>query len=67
MGREKREKRFGRVAVEKGFVTPEQILEAMRTQILEEVKQGKHRRIGAILMDQRAMTKQQINEVLGAM
>lgn len=67
MGREKREKRFGRIAVEKGFVTPEQILQAMRTQILEEVEQGKHRRIGAILMDQRAMTKQQINEVLGAM
>ena len=67
MGREKREKRFGWVAVEKGFVTPEQILEAMRIQILEEVEQGKHRRIGAILVGQRAMTKQQIHEVLGAM
>ena len=67
MGREKQEKRFGRVAVEKGFVTPEQILEAMRIQILEEVEQGKHRRIGAILMEQGALTKQKINEVLGAM
>jgi hypothetical protein len=67
MVRETQEKRFGRVAVEKGFVTPEQILEAMRAQILEEVEQGKHRRIGAILMDQRAMTKKQIDEVLDAM
>jgi hypothetical protein len=67
MGVEKREKRFGRIAVEKGFVTPEQVLEAMRIQILEEVEQGKHRRIGAILVGQRAMTKEQINEVLSAM
>ena len=67
MGLEKQEKRFGRVAVEKGFVTPEQILEAMRIQILEAVEQGKHRRIGAILMEQGALTKQKINEVLGAM
>lgn len=67
MGRQEPEKRFGRVAVEKGFVTPEQILEAMRIQILEEFEQGKHRRIGAILLERRAMTMQQIDEVLAAL
>lgn len=32
-------KRFGTVAVEKGFVTPEQVLEALNIQVRENISQ----------------------------
>ena len=46
------EKRFGMMAVEKGFVTPEQVLKAIEIQIKENIEQKKHRFIGTVLVDQ---------------
>ena len=58
------EKRFGIVAVEKGFVTAEQVVEAMRIQVLEDVECGKHRLIGRILLEQGILKLVQVDEVL---
>ena len=61
------DKRFGVIAAEKGFITLEQIVEAMRIQIGDELNQGKYRLIGEILQDRGYMTAKQINEVLKSM
>jgi hypothetical protein len=58
------EKRFGITAVEKGFITPEQLLEAMRIQVMEDMEQGHHRIIGRILLEQGRITNGQIQAVL---
>jgi len=61
------QKRFGTVAIEKGFITAMELLEAMRVQITEDIELKYHRPIGAILLDDGAITGQQLNEVLRAM
>lgn len=61
------EKRFGTVAVEKGFTTKEHILEAMRLQVEENLDGKEHRRIGSILYSLGSITLPQINEVLESM
>ena len=63
----KREKRFGTVAVEMGFITAEQLLHAMNIQIKEDIEGGEHRLLGTILMEIGAMTRKQVHEVLLAM
>jgi hypothetical protein len=61
---EHQNKRFGIIAVEKGFITFEQLLEAVHIQIEEEVEEEKHRLIGKILFDRGHMTIPQIQDVL---
>lgn len=56
--------RFGMIAVKKGFATPEQIVEALEIQLMENLNSGMHRRIGMILHDQGLITLSQIDEVL---
>ena len=63
----KEQKRFGAIAIEKGFITAVELLEAMRIQITEDIEQKEHRPIGAILLDEGSITGQQLNEVLRAM
>ena len=67
METEHREIRFGLVAIRQGFVTADQVVEALRVQIEEDLSTGKHRRIGTILLDQGLMALSQINEVLDFM
>ena len=64
---EKLDKRFGVTAVEKGFITSEQLFEAMKIQIAEDLKPIGHRLLGEILLDEGHITTEQINEVLEAM
>jgi len=61
------EKRFGTIAVEKGFTTKEQIIEAMKQQVGEDLDGKEHRRIGSILYSLGYITIPQINEVLESM
>jgi hypothetical protein len=61
------EKRFGMMAVEKGFVTPEQVLEAIEIQVKENMEQKKHRFIGTVLVERGYMRHSQIQEVLKSM
>jgi hypothetical protein len=61
------EKRFGILAVEKGFITADQVIEALRIQVMEDMEKGQHRLIGRILLDQGLITLAQINDLLSIM
>ncbi len=63
----KLDRRFGNVAVEMGFISVDQLIEAMNVQIREEIDEGRHRVLGAILFELGSMTTTQIDEVLKAM
>jgi len=67
MGTEFLDKRFGVTAVEKGFITKDQLFEALKTQITEEIEKREHRLIGRILYDMEFLTLSQIDEVLDSM
>ena len=64
MGTEFLDKRFGVTAVEKGFITKDQLFEALKVQITEEIEKKEHRLIGRILYDLELLTLSQIDEVL---
>jgi len=65
MVEKKLDKRFGTIAVENGFITKEQLIQAFSMQVAEDLEKGEHRLIGRILLDQELMTIQQIDEVIG--
>jgi len=64
---EVRDKRFGVIAVEKGFVTKEQLFEALKIQIEEDLQKKKHNLIGLILIKLGYLTHDQADEILLAM
>ena len=57
------EDRFGTIAVKKGFVNKEQVLEAMKIQMERNLDGLEHRLIGSILYRMGYMTLRQIDEV----
>jgi hypothetical protein len=59
------EKRFGFIAIQKGYITPNDLIEALSVQVEEEAKKGSHRLIGEILVSQGKMTDAQVEDVLG--
>jgi len=59
--------RFGVLAVKRGHVTPAQVMEALETQFNEELSEGKHRRIGEILLAQKLIDQDQLKEILQAL
>ncbi len=67
MTREHPEKRFGVIAVAKGFITDAQLIEAVTIQILDDTAGRPHRLTGTILFDLGHMRADQIDEVLRAM
>ena len=61
---ERFEKRFGVVAVEKGFITPDQLFDALKVQVQDDMEVGSHRLVGEILCAHDAMTFEQVDQVL---
>ncbi len=61
---EEYEKRFGVTAIELGFITGEQLVDALRVQVHEDLNDGKHRLLGQILRDMGLMRAEQIEQVL---
>ncbi len=61
------EKRFGITAVEKGFITSDQVIEALTIQVAEDLSIGTHRPIGKILLENELITLQQVDKVLKSM
>ncbi|MCJ7600619.1 MAG: hypothetical protein MUO63_03845 [Desulfobulbaceae bacterium] len=59
------EKRFGVIAIESGYVTPNEFVDALKIQVLEDIEKGQHRLIGRILLEQGVMNLEQIDRVLG--
>jgi aspartate 1-decarboxylase len=67
MSEGKLDKRFGSLAIDKGFITLEHLIEAMKIQILENLQGFDHRLIGQILWEEGYIKTEQINEVLKSM
>ena len=61
------EKRFGTIAVEKGYITIDQLMDALDIQVREDLSGIKHRLIGKILYDLGFLTIDQIQRVLASM
>ena len=61
---QKFDNRFGMVAIKKGFITSEQLNEALKVQVEEELESGKRRLTGQILQEKEYITNRQIDEVL---
>ena len=59
--------RFGTIAVELGFITADQLTEALETQATEDLSMGEHRLIGTILLEQKLINSWQLEEVLALM
>lgn len=57
------ERRFGYIAIQKGFINASQLIEALDTQITEEVRNRKRRPIGQILVNLKYMTNEQTEQV----
>jgi hypothetical protein len=55
--------RFGQLAVEFGFITEAQLIEALARQVHEELSGERHRLLGAILFESQAMSSLQIDQV----
>jgi len=60
-------KRFGQIATEKGYVTPEQLKEALTEQVDDDLANRPHRLLGAIFFIRNRMTAKQIETVLNEM
>jgi hypothetical protein len=58
------ETRFGIVAIDKGFITAEQLIGALRTQVIGDIEQKEHKLIGTILLEMGLITREQIDEVV---
>jgi hypothetical protein len=58
------ERRFGITAAQKGFITVDQLIEALTIQVMEELQESEHRLIGEILFKKQYLTAVQIKEVL---
>ena len=64
MSEGKLDKRFGAVAIDKGFITLENLIEAIKIQIIENLDGSDHRLIGQVLWEEGYLNTEQINEVL---
>ena len=63
MKKEKLHKPFGEIALKKEFITLDQLLTALNTQMAEDIESGEHRLIGSILYEHGAINAEQFNEV----
>ena len=57
-------RRFGNIAVEKGFISGDQLKKAISEQVEDDLSGRPHRMIGMILFEKNIMTIQQIDIVL---
>ena len=58
------EKRFGNIAIDMGFLTLDELINALEIQVQEEIDKGERRLIGQILLELKVMTSDQIKQVL---
>ena len=57
-------RRFGRIAVEKGYITKGQLLDALKIQVEEDLEGMEHRLVGTVLFSMGHLTMEQIIDVL---
>ena len=58
------EKRFGLLAIERGYITSDDLIRAIKIQVEEDVANNSHRLFGEILLDMNCLSATQIQEIL---
>jgi hypothetical protein len=58
------EKRFGIIAIAKGFITPDDLVRGLTIQVNEDIGNTPHRLLGEICFAMGIMTDKQVEEVL---
>lgn len=58
------EKRFGICAIEKGYLTADDLVQGLITQVDEDIRGVPHRLLGEIFIDKGVMTPPQVEDVL---
>ena len=61
------QKRFGTIAVDKGYINQGQLIKALEIQAKENVLDGKHRLLGQIFVEEGLLTNTQVEEILETM
>ena len=59
--------RFGTIAIELGYLTRQQLTQALDEQVSDDLNRRPHRVVGAICFDHGWMTPGEIDQVLNAM
>jgi len=60
-------KRFGTIAVDKGYINKDQLIMALEIQAKENVMEDKHRLLGQIFVEEGLLTNDQVDEILETM
>jgi hypothetical protein len=60
------ERQFGIIAIEKGFIKSDNLIDALKIQVKEDIEYKTHRLIGEILMENGCLSPYQIQEILEA-
>ncbi len=56
--------RFGTIAVDLGFIRPQDLIEALEMQVTEDLAGNPHRSIGTILLARDLLSSEQVDAVL---
>ncbi len=64
---EQYQKRYGNIAIENGFITSEQLIEALNIQVTDEINGVGHRLIGVILIGLGYISLEQDLEVFNSL
>ena len=64
---EQYQKRYGNIAIENGFITSEQLIEALNIQVTDEINGVGHRLIGVILIGLGYISLEQDIEVFNSL
>jgi hypothetical protein len=57
-------RRFGKIAVDEGYASPERVKMALEEQVSDDLADKPHRLLGAILFEKSWITPEQIDAVL---
>lgn len=57
-------KRFGQIAISKGYIEPQHLIDALAIQIESEVNGGRRLLTGEILVEMNLLTQKQVEEIM---
>jgi hypothetical protein len=56
--------RFGTIAINKGYITKDQLIRALTIQAQENIEKGTHRLLGQILLSEGYLSPEQVDEIV---
>jgi hypothetical protein len=56
--------RFGMIAINEGYITQDQLIQALTIQARENIEEGKHRLLGQIMLSEGFLSEEQVDKIL---